>query len=90
MVNRQASLDILLEAGCPTVFASSAAIYGEPVTIPINESHPLDPVGHYGEQKAAVDEEIRSLDKSSNPKVEYVVTINSDLLESWYESMSSS
>lgn len=67
MVNRQASLDILLEAGCPTIFASSAAIYGEPVSIPINESHPIAPVGHYGEQKAAVDEAICSLDKSSNP-----------------------
>ncbi len=67
MVNRQASLDILLEAGCPTIFASSAAIYGEPVSIPINESHPLTPVGYYGEQKAAVDESIRSLDTSSNP-----------------------
>jgi UDP-glucose 4-epimerase len=67
MVNRQASLGILLEANCPVIFASSAAIYGEPVTIPIYENHPLAPVGHYGEQKVVVDEAICSLDESSNP-----------------------
>ena len=67
LVNRQASLDILLEAGCPIIFASSAAIYGEPISLPINENHPITPVGNYGEQKAVVDEAIHSLDKNSNP-----------------------
>jgi len=68
-VNRQASLEILQEASCPIVFASSAAIYGEPVSIPINENHPIAPVGHYGGQKADVDNAINSLDKDSNPAV---------------------
>lgn len=67
LINRQASLDILLEAGCPVIFASSAAIYGNPVSIPINEGHPIGPLGHYGEQKAAVDDVIRSLGVGSNP-----------------------
>jgi UDP-glucose 4-epimerase len=65
-VNLQASLKILQEASCPIVFASSAAIYGEPVSIPINEDHPIAPVGHYGEQKAAVDNAIRSIGVDSN------------------------
>ena len=67
LVNRQASLDIILDAGCPVIFASSAAIYGEPVSIPINETHPIKPLGHYGDQKAAVDSAIRSLGVGSNP-----------------------
>ncbi len=66
-VNRQASLDIILDAGCPVIFASSAAIYGEPVSIPINETHPIEPLGHYGGQKAAVDYAIRALGVGSNP-----------------------
>ncbi len=59
-VNRDASLWILEEAGCPVVFASSAAIYGHPVSIPIDESHPLSPLGEYGQQKADVDLRILS------------------------------
>jgi UDP-glucose 4-epimerase len=33
------------------VFSSSAAVYGEPQTIPIEESHPKAPVNAYGESK---------------------------------------
>ena len=33
------------------VFSSSAAIYGEPRRIPINEKHPKEPVNTYGESK---------------------------------------
>jgi len=37
------------------VFSSSAAVYGEPETIPIPEDHPLRPINPYGETKAAVE-----------------------------------
>jgi UDP-glucose 4-epimerase len=33
------------------VFSSSAAVYGEPRRIPINEKHPKEPVNTYGESK---------------------------------------
>ncbi len=35
------------------VFSSTAAVYGEPVEIPISEAHPQVPVNPYGETKAA-------------------------------------
>jgi UDP-glucose 4-epimerase len=35
------------------VFASSAAVYGEPKKLPINESHILDPLSPYGASKVA-------------------------------------
>jgi UDP-glucose 4-epimerase len=66
-VNLQASLEIISTADCPVIFASSAAIYGEPVEIPIDENHPITPVGHYGQQKAAIDAQIRSLGSQSTP-----------------------
>jgi len=66
-VNLQASLEIISAANCPVIFASSAAIYGEPVEIPIAENHPISPVGYYGQQKATIDANICSLDSQSTP-----------------------
>lgn len=33
------------------VFSSSAAVYGSPLSVPIDEDHPKDPVNSYGETK---------------------------------------
>jgi UDP-glucose 4-epimerase len=66
-VNLQASLEIISAANCPVIFASSAAIYGEPVEIPIAENHPISPVGYYGQQKATIDANICSLGPQSTP-----------------------
>ena len=38
------------------VFASSSSVYGEPVTLPIKESHPLNPVTPYGLSKKVCEE----------------------------------
>ncbi len=35
------------------VFASSAAVYGDPVRLPIDEEHPISPISPYGATKAA-------------------------------------
>lgn len=45
-------LDAMLTANIKKmVFSSTAAIYGEPKEIPIQENHPLNPVNTYGESK---------------------------------------
>ncbi|WP_245825913.1 UDP-glucose 4-epimerase GalE [Oceanibaculum nanhaiense] len=40
----------------PLVFSSTAAIYGEPETIPIPEDHPTKPINPYGESKLLVEQ----------------------------------
>lgn len=35
------------------IYASTAAVYGEPVYVPIDEKHPLDPISPYGASKLA-------------------------------------
>ncbi|HET8947195.1 MAG TPA: UDP-glucose 4-epimerase GalE [Candidatus Polarisedimenticolia bacterium] len=47
-------LDLALRAGVGRfVFSSSAAVYGEPDTTPIEEDHPTRPTNPYGETKLA-------------------------------------
>jgi UDP-glucose 4-epimerase len=36
---------------CKLIFSSSAAVYGEPKAIPVEEDHPRNPVNAYGESK---------------------------------------
>ncbi len=47
-------LDAMVAAGVRRIiFSSTAAVYGEPATIPIREDVPLQPVNAYGESKLA-------------------------------------
>jgi UDP-glucose 4-epimerase len=47
-------LDVMLAHGVrDIVFSSTAAVYGEPASVPIREEHPLLPVNVYGETKLA-------------------------------------
>ena len=41
------------------VFSSTAAVYGEPKTVPIPEDHPLAPTNAYGESKLIVEQMLR-------------------------------
>jgi UDP-glucose 4-epimerase len=41
------------------VFSSSAAVYGDPQYLPIDESHPLQPVNYYGYTKKAIEENLQ-------------------------------
>ncbi|HEV2346205.1 MAG TPA: UDP-glucose 4-epimerase GalE [Actinocrinis sp.] len=54
-------LDAMREAGVRRlVFSSTAAVYGEPETVPIPESAPTAPTNPYGATKLAVDHMIRA------------------------------
>lgn len=54
-------LDAMLEAGVSKiVFSSSAAVYGEPLRIPIDEDHPEAPVNVYGTTKLIMENMMRT------------------------------
>lgn len=46
------------------IFSSTAAVYGAPVSIPIPEDHPKEPVSPYGLSKWAFEELLRVYDRS--------------------------
>ncbi len=53
-------LDAMREAGVATiVFSSTCATYGDPVRVPIDETHPQTPVNPYGESKLMVEKILR-------------------------------
>lgn len=47
------------------VFSSSAAVYGEPTYVPIDESHPIAPVNPYGVSKAMVEQVLKDYTRSN-------------------------
>jgi UDP-glucose-4-epimerase GalE len=53
-------LEAMREAGVETiVFSSTCATYGDPVRVPIDETHPQAPVNPYGESKLMVERMLR-------------------------------
>jgi UDP-arabinose 4-epimerase len=53
-------LDAMRDAGIATiVFSSTCATYGDPVRVPIDETHPQAPVNPYGESKLMVEKILR-------------------------------
>lgn len=53
-------LNAMLQKGINTlVFSSSAAVYGQPLYLPLDEKHPLNPVNYYGYTKLEIE---RNLD----------------------------
>lgn len=58
-------LDCMRAAGTKNiVFSSTAATYGEPKRIPIEESDPTEPTNPYGETKLAMEKMMRWFDKA--------------------------
>jgi UDP-arabinose 4-epimerase len=56
VVNTLNLLDAMVDAGVrEIVFSSTAAVYGDPVQVPIPEDHPLFPVSPYGDSKLTVE-----------------------------------
>jgi UDP-glucose-4-epimerase GalE len=53
-------LDAMRAAGVGTiVFSSTCATYGDPIRVPIDETHPQSPVNAYGESKLMVEKMLR-------------------------------
>jgi UDP-glucose 4-epimerase len=50
-----ALLGAVADAGLPIVFSSTAAVYGTPDEVPIDEAHPKRPESPYGETKLAIE-----------------------------------
>lgn len=46
------------------IFSSTAAIFGEPDTVPINESHPVRPMNPYGISKCMVEQALAGYDRA--------------------------
>lgn len=46
---------IKMSAVNKVVFSSSATVYGQPLYLPIDEAHPIQPTNPYGETKAAIE-----------------------------------
>ncbi|MCW7491883.1 UDP-glucose 4-epimerase GalE [Leptospira sp. 2 VSF19] len=57
-------LDAMVKYGCQyIVFSSSAAVYGAPKYLPIDEKHPLNPENYYGYTKLCIEENLEWFDK---------------------------
>ncbi|TGL86276.1 UDP-glucose 4-epimerase GalE [Leptospira congkakensis] len=57
-------LDAMVNYGCQYfVFSSSAAVYGAPKYLPIDEKHPLNPENYYGYTKLCIEENLEWFDK---------------------------
>ena len=41
------------------VFSSSAAVYGSPISLPIKEDHPLNPINYYGYTKLSIEQNLK-------------------------------
>ena len=50
------------------IFSSTAAVYGEPIEVPISEDHPCAPTNPYGATKLAVERMLQDCDTAHNLK----------------------
>ena len=48
------------------IFSSSAAVYGEPEYLPMDEQHPVNPMNYYGYTKLAIEENLKWYSKLKN------------------------
>ena len=51
------------------IFSSSAAVYGEPQYLPLDEKHPLKPINYYGYTKLLIENQLLWYSKLKNLKV---------------------
>jgi UDP-glucose-4-epimerase GalE len=59
-------LEAMTDAGVRQfVFSSTCATFGEPVTVPMDETHPQRPINPYGETKLAVERALPHLERAA-------------------------
>jgi len=84
-------LQAMLEAGVKYfIFSSSAAVYGQPVEIPIREDHPLQPTNPYGASKFMVERVLPDYDRAYGLKyisLRYFNAAGADPTGSWANRM---
>lgn len=62
-------LEVLLEKKiAPFVFSSTCAVYGMPQKVPIEETHPKNPINPYGESKLMVEKVLQTI-----PDLDYAI-----------------
>ncbi len=72
VVKTHALIDACVSAGVPHfIFSSSAAVYGEPETVPVNEDAPMHPMSPYGASKAMAERML--IDVSNAHRFAYVI-----------------
>ena len=60
-----ATLEAMALEGCGQfVFSSTCAVYGEPVEVPLRETHPTDPINAYGQTKLAVEQALPHFERA--------------------------
>ena len=60
-----ATLEAMAAEGCRHfVFSSTCAVYGEPTSVPLTESHPTVPVSAYGQTKLAVEQALPHFERA--------------------------
>ena len=65
VVNTQVLLDAMLEHGVRNfIFSSTAATFGEPQYVPIDEAHPQQPINPYGRSKLMVEQILGDYDRA--------------------------
>lgn len=65
LVNTLTLLDVMIAAGVKRfIFSSTAAVFGEPLYTPIDESHPKRPINPYGQSKLMVEKILADYDKA--------------------------
>lgn len=58
-------LDTMLECGVKQfIFSSTAAVYGNPIEVPITEQHPQQPINPYGNSKLAVEKALQDYSRA--------------------------
>lgn len=63
VANTQLLLDAMVRHGIQRfIFSSTAAIFGEPIYVPIDEAHPVHPINPYGRSKLMVEQMLEDYD----------------------------